>query len=249
MKSIAFFISFIAIWSAIWTSLRTLCRNQAHKVGFAGTSGVIFLIMYALKCQKTVTLLFICFTLLIYQVHERWRNPISAWLLRHRFSIEVVLEEIILQMRTGRGLRRSLREMQRSPRWQDTVSQTFLQTAVKALSDGPSGDQLKTCRHGREWIRELVRIDRTHHQALVALKAWRDRLRMERGFSARARQVTLQVRLQAGLGVLIYVGALLMGWSSGDLWRLGWLLPLSGVLLAGGVLMILQVGRSIRWNF
>lgn len=99
-----------------------------------------------------------------------------------------------------------------------------------------------------EIAREFRRIEGLKQSQLVELERWRKRLRAQKDFRRRSGQATAQVRVQASVLVILFVGlAVFSGLGFG--WRdTGSALRLAIPLFMLGLLWIWRGGRRVRWS-
>jgi hypothetical protein len=156
-----------------------------------------------------------------------------------------LVENLILTMRGGKSFRSSL---------QDSVSE---------LQDGPLARVLRPWAHSislhqkpppqPEWwsdiAAEMLAIDQQSHQALNRLQNWRSRLKFEADFRRRVGQVITQVRLQVFVISGIYLALLGFTFARGSWNGNSTLIGLSMALFATGLLIILRLGKRIKWTF
>lgn len=238
-----FLVFAVNFLSAIWMCARICARESSPLwrmwVGFL----TIPLTVVVARHSPTAALMVLHLPALstpLVEKYLKWRE--------HRLIVEhlrELVENMILTMRGGKSFRSSLHD------------------SVAELQDGPLARVLRSWAHSMPlhqkapsqpvwWSNvaaELLAIDQQSHQALNRLRNWRSRLKFEADFRRRVGQVVTQVRLQvfviSGIYLALLGFTLARGSWSGDSTLIG----LSMALFATGLLIILRLGRRIKWTF
>lgn len=161
-----------------------------------------------------------------------------------RCQLVPLFDHLILQMRSGRTLKDSLvASTEGFSQIQYYIFEILSLLQYETSSASPIHDKL--------FIRvtnELLEIHKTSFKSTERLKAFRNKLKTEQDFRQKSAQVTLQIRLQAVVLSVLYVGLLFY-----VLWSYRWsevqfLVFLSLLLFLSGLILLLSIPKGFRWK-
>jgi hypothetical protein len=95
---------------------------------------------------------------------------------------------------------------------------------------------------------ELCRIEKSQSKCVDQLRALRKQIKMMEDFRRRSGQVSMQIRMQASVSAVLYVGLLLFMITQFGFFEYRGLILTSGVLFFGGLVTVFVIGRRSQWN-
>lgn len=170
--------------------------------------------------------------------------------LESRFSSEFpdMLTNMILHMRAGKSFRRSLQETAADV--PERYATRLLYILENVVFSPQNGDKRMTQRSPfiRQIIVEFAKIDRSSHQSIEKIENFRCRLLILRDFRRRSGQIRGQIQSQALVLTLIYGLCLAFVAISFPLRELAGLILFSALLFLAGLLVMIQLGRRVKWK-
>lgn len=135
---------------------------------------------------------------LILSCIERFFRPDADKILRNH--LQTLLDRLILSMKAGRPLKISLREAARelSPAAAAKVSEIADRFELAGKEDGLTATAV-------EILRGLRSASMGSAKTVERLESWRHSVRLREEFRRRSGQVTLQIRVQAGLSLALFL--------------------------------------------
>ncbi|WP_413289385.1 hypothetical protein [Bdellovibrio sp. HCB337] len=221
-----------------------------QKVGFLNLHARIFLVLAALMIFFFATkgphpthlwvffgTVFILLKLLPYFFSRYQEKLIHAHTLR-------VLDHLILGVQSGQSLRASLMMLASQESSLLRVSWENLTHAIcfENSSAGLKSPALKNL------FEELHRIERSQSKCGEQMRSLRKNLKTLEDFRRRSGQVSLQIRMQAAISALLYVGLLLFMLTQFGFYQHRTIIIISGTLFFVGMVTVFVIGRRIQWN-
>lgn len=222
-------------------------QNQIFNTTASQKLWIIFISLHVLMFflfQESLLTLWSCevammFLPLLVYVYQDWTRK-----MLFRSHVVPMLDILVLQMRSGRTLRESL--------GQCSANLVSIQLFIKELNsllqfETGSAVASRDLFFSRV-ANELLEIHRTPIKSIERLRALRSRLKTEQDFRQRSKQMTTQVRLQAAVLLMLYLGLL-----SYLVWSYPWAqiersIFASSFLFLAGLAVLLTIPRSFRWK-
>lgn len=139
---------------------------------------------------------------------ERFLRPDADKILRNH--LQTLLDRLILSMKAGRPLKISLREAARelSPPATARVSEIADRFELSGNEEGLTATAI-------EILRGLRLAEKGSAKTVERLESWRHSVRLREEFRRRSGQVTLQIRVQAGISMSLFLPLLLWNLALG----------------------------------
>lgn len=154
-----------------------------------------------------------------------------------RARLRPFVTRLILSLKSGRGLRESLRR----------EGEGALEArAILNLLEGKASE-LPTA-HWRECAELLLFLDRDPAKVVQQIESFRRKLQVEERFGKRVAQTLAQPKLQAGIIALLYAGLVAFVVTHFTAAEYGIFLVASAALVAAGMFWLLILGRNYRWK-
>lgn len=228
----------------IFSHLRSLrvirAETLARARGFAIVIGILTIYGLREHLQMALALLlflhFAPFFLMIYNQFSRQRA--------FRAQILAFLDELVLKMRAGRSLRESLKEIHAN----EAVLSPDLSEIPGLICFPEKNSAFPLLTEAQELLNELKKMDQSRVRVVEKLRAYRQKEKMIARFRQRSSQVTGQVRAQAFVCSLLYVGLLVWTIWSDPTQLFSMPVRISVSLYFLGMLGIVFVARSFRWK-
>ncbi len=177
--------------------------------------------------------------LIIFLLGWKVRTILQEWLTERRSCLEL-LTQIIIKIRAGDSFRAAVMKLaSENSRWSHWQHAVHFQPQQEVEARTPEERILRD---------EFEQIQREPHQALSRLVALREQMSKESDFRRRSGQVLLQIRMQA---VVLFVLQIALTVFVSTKWGLKQQLPLiivASLLHVLGVLILLNLGRRIKWS-
>lgn len=155
-----------------------------------------------------------------------------------------ILDHLILSVQSGQSLRASLITLARGEphllriSWENLVhAMVFENSAVNLKS--PSLKNL---------FEELSRIEKSQAKCADQLRSLRKNLKILEDFRRRSGQVSLQIRMQAAISALLFVGLLLFIVTQFGFYQHRGTIFVAGTLFFAGMVTVFVIGRRLQWT-
>lgn len=174
-----------------------------------------------------------CFKLLIFIREKRFKQ-----------SFTQLIDEIIIEMRTGKSFRTSLSSANEksNPFVQQKVRKIIelvrFKTNIRDLND-PYIESI---------VQEFRQIDDNSHNSLQRILSLRHRIRTESDYRRKSGQVVLQIRAQAAILIVLYFATALFVFANNKASSLGAEILVSFLLFFIGTAIVFLYGRSYKWK-
>jgi hypothetical protein len=155
-----------------------------------------------------------------------------------------LLDHLILSVQSGHSLRVSLMMLSRQ---EPSLLRVSWENLVHAIAVENSSASLKSASL-KKLFDELSRIEKSQAKSADQLRSLRRNLKTSEDFRRRSGQVSLQIRMQAAISTLLFVGLLLFMITQFGFYRHQLLILTSGTLFFVGVVTVFVIGRRLRWN-
>ncbi|MGZ3743751.1 MAG: hypothetical protein ACXWRA_07860 [Pseudobdellovibrionaceae bacterium] len=182
-------------------------------------------------------IIFILLRLLPYFFYSYQEKLIQSQTLR-------LLDHLILGVQSGESLRSSLVKISHQ---ESSLLRVSLENLVHAIvlensSAGLKSKSLKTL------FDELSRIEKSHSKCADQLRSLRRNLKILEDFRRRSGQVGLQIRMQAAISALLYVGLLFFMITQFGFYQNQELILASLTLFFSGMVTVFVIGRKFQWT-
>lgn len=170
---------------------------------------------------------------------------IFNFILRHQFRLNLLkfVDEIILLMMTGKSFRDSYLQLTANAKDFFHIKMRELLLVANFQSDSHLARTPEV-----QQIAHLVQvIEKNPHKAIEKLRALRRQLHWSLLFRRKAKLATVQIRAQAIVLSLLYVGLLIFVLRNQGLQAHSVVLP-SMILFFSGLLTLLLIGRKQKWK-
>jgi Flp pilus assembly protein TadB len=199
---------------------------------------MFFLLQKSLAMHFCFELVSIFFPFSVYVYQDRTRRALF------RDQAVPMLDILILQMRSGRTLREAIGN--------NSMNLIMIQFHINELNSllqfGTDFSVSTTDPFFSRVANELLEIHRSQIKTLERLKAFRSRIKTEQDFRQRARQATLQVRLQAGVLLFLYLGLVTYISCCYPWARVQKYFLVSLFLFIAGLCALLLIPRRFKWK-
>lgn len=155
-----------------------------------------------------------------------------------------LLDHLILGVQSGHSLRSSLVMISRQ---ESSLLRISLENLVHAIVFENASSGLKSVSL-KNLFDELKRIENSHSKCAEQLKALRRNLKTLADFRRRSGQVSLQIRMQAAISALIYVGLLFFMTTQFGFYQNRELIGASASLFFCGLVTVFVIGRKLQWT-
>lgn len=235
-------VGFVFAYRILTTSLQNIGFSNLITRLFPGFAALMILLFIFWRFHPTHLWLFfgtifILLKLLPYFFSRYQEKLIQSHLLR-------LLDQLILDVQSGLSLRSALTKLSTQESSLLRVSWGNLAHAI-IYEDSAAGLQSETLKNLFE---ELRRIDRSQSKCADQLRSLRKNLKTLENFRRRSGQVSLQIRMQAALSALLYVGLLLFVITQFGFYPHRTLIMVSGTLFFAGMVTVFVIGRRLRWT-
>jgi hypothetical protein len=235
-------IGFVFAYRNLGSSLQKIGLSKFHPRIFLGLAGLMIFFFIIWSPQPTLLwfffgTVFILLKLLPHFFYFYQEKLIHSQTLR-------VLDHLILGVQSGQSLRTSLKMMSRQ---ESSLLRVSLENLVHAIVFENSAVGLKSMAL-RKLFEELSRIERSQSKCVDQLKSLRKNLKTLEDFRRRSGQVSLQIRMQASISALLYVGLMLFVITQFGFYAHQMLIISSGTLFFGGVVTVFVIGRRLQWT-
>lgn len=156
-----------------------------------------------------------------------------------------ILDFLISNMRSGHSLRTSLAEYGHHCK---PMVGAALKEFITCLQFKKPWRSLVSHPQLDFFFEELSLIDGISHRQVDRLKILRQRLKTERNFRRKSSQATIQIRMQAWVMSLMYVGMLTYICLEFGFWSHSRLILMSTSLFLMGLILVLNIGRRYSWK-
>lgn len=165
-------------------------------------------------------------------------------LRRLRTSLIPMLDCVILGLQTGKSFRASLLSaIENETGWvRHQLMEVFDSLRMSKNVIAVKSALLK------DFIDEVVEIDRSQTRCLEQVRALRRHLKMREDFRRRSGQVTQQIKMQAIIVTVLYIALLSFVIMQFGFAKHRVLIFLSGTVFVVGLIWIFLVGRGIKWR-
>jgi Flp pilus assembly protein TadB len=165
-----------------------------------------------------------------------------------RYEFPDIITSLILQMKMGRGLRKSFQIYLESGSKRYTSTLHYIYDNVVFLPQEIDKKMTEQSCFVRELIIEFKKIDQSTHKSIEKLENFRRRLIILNEFRRRSGRIRGQVQLQAAVLTFIYVGCFAMMTLLFNLLAHPQVLLISLLLYSIGALGIFLMGNKIKWS-
>ncbi len=155
-----------------------------------------------------------------------------------------ILDHMVLGVQSGHSLRVSLAALAAQ---ESSLLRVSLHNLFHAIEYDSAPADLGTATLAR-LFEELMRIEKSQSKCADQLRALRKRVKTIEDFRRRSGQVTMQIRMQAAISALLYLGLLAFMISQFGFFAYRGLILLSGSLFLSGLVTVFVIGRRVRWN-
>ena len=227
-----------------------ILASSLHKIGFSNLHARIFLLLAALMIIFFITLsphpsllwlffgtIFILLSLLPLFFSHYQEKLIQSHTLR-------LLDHLILNIQSGQSLRTSLVMLTSQ---ESSLLRVSWGNLVHALVFENSSASLKSPAL-KNLFDELSRIERSQAKSADQLRSLRRNLKTLEDFRRRSGQVSLQIRMQAAISTLLFVGLLLFMITQFGFYAHRTLILAAGTLFFSGVVTVFVIGRRLQWS-
>lgn len=154
-----------------------------------------------------------------------------------------LLDHLILGVQSGQSLRSCLVIMSHQ---ESSLLRVSLENLVHAIVFENSSAGLKSASL-KNLFEELSRIEKSQSKSADQLKSLRKNLKTLEDFRRRSGQVSLQIRMQAAISALLYVGLLLFMITQFGFYQHRGLIMASATLFFSGMVTVFVIGRKFQW--
>jgi hypothetical protein len=95
---------------------------------------------------------------------------------------------------------------------------------------------------------DLFRIERSQSKCAEQLRALRKRVKTIENFRRKSGLVTMQIRMQAAISALLYLGLLIFMITQFGFFSNRGVILVSGSLFLSGLVTVFVIGRRFRWT-
>ncbi len=219
---------------------RLLDRKALTKIG---TAYLFAIIVVTLFIPQTFNLAMIAALTAVFWIVPHWL--ISRRNRRFQRSFLTFLNQIILNMNAGNSFRQSFEQTKRRC---DPVTQAKLSEIMGFVAFSQQASQISTQPFLREIVDELKIVDQQPHRALHRLRTLRRKMKQVEDFRRKSGQVTQQLRAQALILSLLYLGLAIFMSLEFDLLNHLKMIAWSAGLFSAGSLLLLNTGKRFRWK-
>lgn len=200
--------------------------------------------------------LFLCFLIFFQFIVVNRLESILNIILRHRFDVNMLkfIDEMILLMITAKSFRDSFNMITQN-------SDDYFHLKLRNLISLSTLQPMKPIEHKKNTKSEVLNqkeflyfhnlvqsLELNPHKSLDKLKTYRRELQININFEKKLRQSTLQIRLQALLLTVLYIGLLVFIFKVMRGIISFKLLGTSLILFLSGHLLILILGKKRKWK-
>lgn len=155
-----------------------------------------------------------------------------------------VLDQLILGVQSGQSLRASLGSLSQQ---ESILLRVSLENMVHAIVFEESSKNLRSPAL-RALFEDLKQIEKSQAKCADQLRALRRNLKIMEDFRRRSGQVSLQIRMQAGISAALFVGLLLFTVLQFGFFQYRSLILTSITLFFAGLVTVFVIGRRMRWT-
>ncbi|PWU16634.1 MAG: hypothetical protein C5B49_10385 [Bdellovibrio sp.] len=162
-----------------------------------------------------------------------------------RFSRETLefYDELLLELRIGRSVRSAFEHIQ-----QDRRFSFYTQESIQCVLKGNNPASAFKNSQMKNRIMELRRLLDAGGRIVERVQFLRRNHRIQEGFRRRSRIATQQVRSQAAVVVLLYLGLLAIQLNAGTVRLFSIWVMAGNLLLMLGLISLRWVMRSFKWK-
>jgi len=247
-----FYVVLMNYLFGIWIFIRKLDKNFKENVFLEsdltkiGTFYLLFLFICSLTLKNKPLLLLISIHIpFIFMFFLEFFMKIKR---KKQFEREFqsFLSQMILQMRTGSSFRQAI---QASNQENERLFKVKIQKIFNIVTFSQQNAELfSNDRFVKEIIEEFIRIDQRPHMALAALIGFKNKLQLESEFRHKSGRILYQVRIQSLIISGIYFALFFFMFKEYGFLENIKLMGLSVALYLIGVVLLLLMGRSFKWN-
>lgn len=234
---------FLFVHRMIKFQLNTKPLSEAHSKMIA--KGQIIYLWLLTVLSPWMTPPFLIFFIFVPNLVTARLEWILNFILRHKFQQKLLgfVEELILLMMTGRSFRDAYLSLTRNSInfFEGKMYELLIVGHLQGRSGLPKYKEFVK-------ITELIQaIDKSPHQAIDKLRAFRRQLHWKVTFQRKARQATAQIRAQAIILSTLYLGLLLFVVHDNDILP-STIISISTSLFLLGLIVLIFLGRQNKWK-
>lgn len=155
-----------------------------------------------------------------------------------------ILDHMVLGVQSGHSLRVSLAALATQ---ESSLLRIPLENLYHAIAFDSAVEDLGSATLAR-LFEDLMRIEKSQSKCADQLRSLRKRVKTIEDFRRRSGQVAMQIRMQAAISALLYIGLMAFMISQFGFLAYRALILLSGVLFLSGLVTVFVIGRRVRWN-
>lgn len=242
----------VSIWltSLGFVFAHRILGSSLQKIGLSNLHTRIFLVLAALMITFFIILaphpsllwFFIGTFLILLRLLPNFFSRYQEKLI-HAHTLRL-LDHLILNVQSGQSLRASLMLLSRQ---EPSLLRISWQNLAHALAVENSSSSLKSATL-KSLFDELSRIEKSQAKCAEQLRSFRRNLKTLEDFRRRSGQVSLQIRMQAAISTLLFVGLLLFMITQFGFYQHQSLILAAGSLFFIGVVTVFVIGRRLQWT-
>ena len=226
----------------IGTSLKKIGFFKYHKLIFLSFVGLMLGFFIILVSRPYCLWVFFGIIFLFIKALPRlFLKYLESQIQKHTLR---VLDHLVLEVQSGNSLRASLASLaaQESSLLRVSWHNLFHAIAYNSAIEDLGSETLKRI------FEDLFRIERSQSKCAEQLRALRKRVKTIENFRRKSGLVTMQIRMQAAISALLYLGLLIFMITQFGFFSNRGVILVSGSLFLSGLVTVFVIGRRFSWT-